>query len=68
MALTFPKTQSFRLPGYNWRRGKQAWDKHTWLYIAVIVAVVLGATIGLLWPEFAQTLEPIERASSHSSR
>jgi len=59
MALRAPQTQSFRLPGYNWRRGKTSWDKHTWLYISVIVAVVLGATIGLIWPEFAQTLEPI---------
>ena len=39
MALQIPRTQSFKLPGYNWRRGKSAWDKHTWLYIAVIIAV-----------------------------
>ncbi|WP_091707183.1 cation:dicarboxylase symporter family transporter [Microbacterium sp. cf046] len=54
-----PRTQSFKLPGYNWRRGKTAWDKHTWLYIAVIIAVVLGATIGLVWPEVGIALEPI---------
>jgi aerobic C4-dicarboxylate transport protein len=56
MALT---TSSFRLPGYNWRKGKHAWDKHTWLYIAVIVAVVAGATIGLVWPELGIALEPV---------
>ncbi|GAA1986693.1 cation:dicarboxylate symporter family transporter [Microbacterium pumilum] len=61
MALS-TRTTSFRLPGYNWRRGKQAWDKHTWLYVAVIIAVVLGATIGLIWPEFAVTLKPIGTA------
>ena len=40
-------TSSFKLPGYNWRRGKSSWDKHTWLYVAVIIAVVLGAVVGL---------------------
>lgn len=59
MALQIPNTQSFKLPGYNWRRGKSAWDKHTWLYISVIIAVVLGATIGLVWPEVGVALEPI---------
>ena len=59
MALQIPNTQSFKLPGYNWRRGKTAWDKHTWLYISVIIAVVLGATIGLVWPEVGVALEPI---------
>ena len=59
MALQIPRTQSFKLPGYNWRRGKTSWDKHTWLYIAVIIAVVLGATIGLIWPEVGIALEPI---------
>lgn len=54
-----PRTTSFRLPGYNWRRGKQAWDRHTWLYVAVIIAVVLGATVGLLWPQVGVALEPI---------
>jgi aerobic C4-dicarboxylate transport protein len=59
MALQIPRTQSFKLPGYNWRRGKTAWDKHTWLYISVIIAVVLGAAIGLIWPEVGIALEPI---------
>ncbi|MFG6492477.1 cation:dicarboxylate symporter family transporter [Microbacterium sp. P03] len=54
-----PSTQSFKLPGYNWRRGKASWDRHTWLYVAVIIAVVAGASIGLIWPEFAVALEPI---------
>ena len=61
MALS-TRTTSFRLPGYNWRRGKQAWDKHTWLYISVIVAVVLGAAIGLIWPEVGVALKPLGTA------
>ncbi|PRB06284.1 MULTISPECIES: cation:dicarboxylate symporter family transporter [unclassified Microbacterium] len=52
-------TTGFTLPGFHWRRGKQAWDRHTWLYVSVIIAVVLGAVVGLVWPEFAQALEPI---------
>ncbi|MEU1973554.1 cation:dicarboxylase symporter family transporter [Microbacterium sp. NPDC019599] len=61
MALS-TRTTSFRLPGYNWRRGKHAWDKHTWLYLSVIVAVVLGATVGLLWPEAGVALKPLGTA------
>ncbi|WP_454119345.1 cation:dicarboxylate symporter family transporter [Microbacterium lacticum] len=56
MALS---TTSFKLPGYNWRRGKTSWDKHTWLYVSVILAVVLGAVVGLVWPSFAEGLEPL---------
>ena len=52
-------TSSFRLPRYNARKGKQAWDKHTWLYVSVILAVVLGAIVGLVWPTFAIGLEPL---------
>ncbi|MDP3951628.1 cation:dicarboxylate symporter family transporter [Microbacterium sp.] len=52
-------TTSFSLPGYNWRKSKRSWDKHTWLYVSVLIAVVLGAAIGLIWPEFAQSLEPL---------
>ncbi len=52
-------TTSFKLPGYNWRRGKTSWDKHTWLYVSVIIAVVAGAAVGLIWPDFAKELEPI---------
>ncbi|GAA1934156.1 C4-dicarboxylate transporter DctA [Microbacterium aoyamense] len=59
MALT---TSSFKLPGYNWRRGKTSWDRHTWLYVSVIIAVVLGAAVGLIWPSFAESLEPIGKA------
>ncbi len=59
MALQIPRTQSFKLPGYHWRRGKTAWDKHTWLYVAVIIAVVLGASIGLIWPSVGVALEPV---------
>lgn len=49
----------FTLPRYNWRKGKRSWDKHTWLYVSVLIAVVLGAAVGLIWPEFAQSLEPL---------
>ena len=59
MALHIPRTQSFRLPGYNWRNGKSGWDRHTWLYVSVIIAVVAGAAIGLIWPEVGVALEPI---------
>lgn len=52
-------TTGFTLPGYNWRKGKRSWDKHTWLYVSVLIAVVLGAAVGLIWPEFAQSLEPL---------
>ncbi len=61
MALS-TRTTSFRLPGYNWRKGKQAWDKHTWLYISVIIAVVAGAAIGLIWPEVGVALKPLGTA------
>ena len=37
-------------------------DKTHFLYIAVILAVVLGATLGLLQPEFAKGLKPIGTA------
>ncbi|WP_458351989.1 cation:dicarboxylate symporter family transporter [Pacificispira sp. HM-600] len=59
MAQGIPKTGSFTLPNFNWRRGKRSWDKHTWLYVSVIIAVVLGASIGLIWPEVGIALEPI---------
>jgi len=52
-------TTGFSLPRHNWRKGKQAWDKHTWLYVSVIIAVIAGAAVGLLWPQFAQSLEPL---------
>ncbi len=59
MAQGIPKTGSFTLPSFNWRRGRRSWDKHTWLYVSVIIAVVLGAGIGLIWPEVGIALEPI---------
>lgn len=52
-------TTGFSLPRFNWRRGKQAWDRHTWLYVSVIIAVVLGAAVGLVSPEAGRALEPI---------
>ena len=58
MALS-TRTTSFTLPGFNWRRGKQAWDKHTWLYLSVIAAVVLGAIVGLVWPDVGVALKPL---------
>ena len=54
-------TTSIRLPGFVRRPGKR-WDRHTWLYVSVIIAVVFGATVGLVWPEFAVGLEPLGKA------
>ncbi|SFU09372.1 cation:dicarboxylate symporter family transporter [Arthrobacter sp. ov118] len=34
-------------------------DKSHYLYMAVIVAVIAGAVVGLLFPEFAKSLKPI---------
>ena len=61
MALS-TRTTSFTLPGFNWRRGKRSWDKHTWLYVSVIIAVVLGAIVGLVWPEVGVALKPLGEA------
>ncbi|HEV7955778.1 MAG: C4-dicarboxylate transporter DctA [Microbacteriaceae bacterium] len=36
-------------------------DRNHYLYIAVIIAVVAGAIVGLAAPEFAKSLEPIGR-------
>ncbi|MBP3978158.1 cation:dicarboxylate symporter family transporter [Microbacterium sp. BLY] len=55
-------TTGFSLPGFHWRRGKHAWDRHTWLYVSVIIAVVLGAAVGLLWPEVGRAFEPLGTA------
>ncbi|GAA4479321.1 cation:dicarboxylate symporter family transporter [Microbacterium panaciterrae] len=55
-------TEGFTLPRHDWRRGKRSWDRHTWLYLSVLIAVVLGALIGLAWPEFGQALEPLGKA------
>lgn len=52
-------TTGFSLPGFHWRRGKQSWDRHTWLYVSVIIAVVLGALVGLIWPEVGQGFEAL---------
>src|SRR4051794_31731453 len=52
-------TTSFKLPGYNWRKNKRSWDKHTWLYVSVLIAVVLGAVVGLIWPEVGQSFEAL---------
>ncbi|GAA0250110.1 cation:dicarboxylate symporter family transporter [Cryptosporangium japonicum] len=34
-------------------------DRTHFLYIAVIVAVVLGATVGLIWPDLGKELKPL---------
>ncbi|CAH0126764.1 Aerobic C4-dicarboxylate transport protein [Microbacterium oxydans] len=52
-------TTGFTLPGFHWRRNKQSWDRHTWLYVSVIIAVVLGALVGLIWPQVGQAMEPL---------
>ncbi len=54
-------TTSIRLPGFVRKPGRP-WDKHTWLYVSVIGAVVAGAVVGLAWPSFAVGLEPLGKA------
>ncbi len=34
-------------------------DRSHWLYIAVVVAVVLGVAVGLIWPTVGQELKPL---------
>jgi aerobic C4-dicarboxylate transport protein len=38
---------------------KKKIDRTHWLYIAVIIAVAAGITVGLVFPEFAKGLKPI---------
>jgi aerobic C4-dicarboxylate transport protein len=60
MTPRLPQTTTLRLPGFRARPGaRRPWDRHTWLYVSVLAAVVLGATIGLVWPDFATGLEPL---------
>lgn len=61
MALPNPTTRPMRSATAG-RNGKRGWDKHTWLYVSVIAAVVLGAVVGLVWPEFGVSLKPIGTA------
>jgi aerobic C4-dicarboxylate transport protein len=37
-------------------------DRNHWLYIAVIAAVGLGIVVGLVWPAFGESLEPVGKA------
>lgn len=34
-------------------------DRSHWLYVAVIIAVILGITVGLIWPKFGASLAPL---------
>lgn len=43
-------------------------DRTSYLYLAVIVAVIAGVGVGFLWPELGKDLKPWARASSPSSR
>ncbi|MFD5225198.1 cation:dicarboxylate symporter family transporter [Microbacterium sp. NPDC058342] len=52
-------TTGFTLPRFHPRRGRRPWDRHTWLYVSVIIAVGLGIAVGLIWPEAGQALEPV---------
>lgn len=67
MALS-TRTTTFTFPGRHRRNGKTGWDKHTWLYVSVIIAVVLGASVGLIWPEFAVALKPVGEGFVHLIR
>ncbi|GAP59982.1 sodium [Arthrobacter sp. Hiyo1] len=50
------------------KAGRKGLDKSHYLYIAVIAAVVLGAVVGLLFPEVVNPSSPWVTASSSSSR
>lgn len=39
--------------------GRKGLDKSHYLYIAVILAVVLGAVVGLVFPEAGKSLKPL---------
>lgn len=52
-------TTGFTLPGFSRHRGRHSWDRHTWLYVSVLLAVVLGAAVGLIWPEVGQGFEAL---------
>ncbi|HKT55142.1 MAG TPA: cation:dicarboxylase symporter family transporter [Microbacterium sp.] len=54
-----PRTTTTRLP--RLRRGR-SWDKHTWLYLSVIIAVALGCVVGLVWPDAGVALKPLGEA------
>jgi len=41
------------------KAARKGLDKSHYLYMAVIAAVVLGAVVGLLFPEFAKNLKPL---------
>ncbi|MBF4552178.1 C4-dicarboxylate transporter DctA [Pseudoclavibacter sp. RFBJ3] len=41
---------------------KRGIDKTHWLYIAVIIAVLAGITVGLVLPEFGKALKPVGEA------
>ncbi|MGO4585965.1 cation:dicarboxylase symporter family transporter [Arthrobacter sp. 2RAF6] len=41
------------------KAGRKGLDKSHYLYIAVIAAVVLGAVVGLLFPEVGKSLKPL---------
>ena len=41
------------------KAARKGLDKSHYLYMAVIVAVVLGAVVGLLFPEFGKSLKPL---------
>lgn len=53
MALTSQDTKAPR---------KRGIDKTHWLYIAVIIAVLAGITVGLVFPEFGKALKPVGEA------
>lgn len=52
-------TTGFSPPESDKRRGIRSWDRHTWLYMSVLIAVVLGIVVGLAWPTFAQSFEVV---------
>ncbi|MCW4457672.1 cation:dicarboxylate symporter family transporter [Microbacterium sp. MPKO10] len=57
---TKPQEQSPQTSAVSPRARKK--DRTHWLYIFVIVAVVLGAAIGLIFPDVGQSLKPLGTA------
>ncbi|HEY8752183.1 MAG TPA: cation:dicarboxylase symporter family transporter, partial [Arthrobacter sp.] len=41
------------------KKQRKGLDKSHYLYMAVLIAVVLGALVGLMFPEFGKSLKPL---------
>ena len=55
----WPLNEESRGTGRDAGKKRKGLDKSHYLYIAVIAAVILGALVGLLFPEFGKSLKPL---------